>query len=329
MDIIQQIVFWSFVPSFVTKNTLMAYHYVACRKNTPQQHDPRYKRHYNRAYAIIVTAYLVFTIMQAERNLPANFYNLLNVGIGPYFDQRKLRASYKALSLQYHPDKSGNHNLENVYIMIRQGYDTLKNPLLRQAYDKLGMEAFQCSYCKTERDFLHEAIRNWMTFYAVTAGVSTFFSAIGRMDFGRYWRFSGLLAIAAIEAAWLFSSTDVFPYILPWRTVSQKIQLLRQFFITVSIAISQIGPILFPVDKRPIRQVILDLEQKIDMQTRQAVSFFADAFLPFQNDPKAAGKLQRNMEMRAVHTDSVNTAALSSRNGVSNGTTAVSHSSEE
>ncbi|KAJ1334443.1 hypothetical protein BSLG_007598 [Batrachochytrium salamandrivorans] len=396
MDILQQMLFWSFVPGFATKFVLGAYHTIACPRNTPQPHDPRYKRNYNRAYIVVVVVYLVYSIVQAERSLPSNFHNLLNVGIGSRFEQKQLRTNYVAMSLQYHPvcfilafrfkllliiaspslthlwlhldcklgpmvtsiprskDKSHTKDEQDMYILVRQAYETLRNPTLRQAYsktmlglidygmslaeltadsyyfvpliykcisaclDKLGMDALECTHCKTERDFVHESTHSWLVFYSVTAGISVLLSILGRMDFGRYWRLSGLFAIAAIEAYLIFSADDIMPYVLPWRTVSQKIELLRQLFITVSIAIAQIGPILFPVDTRPPRHQILELEQAIDMQTRQAIGSFADAFLPYQSDPKAAGKLQRKMELLALQAKAVSNAAANSGTAHSN-----------
>ncbi|KAH6571189.1 hypothetical protein BASA60_007310 [Batrachochytrium salamandrivorans] len=360
MDILQQMLFWSFVPGFATKFVLGAYHTIACPRNTPQPHDPRYKRNYNRAYIVVVVVYLVYSIVQAERSLPSNFHNLLNVGIGSRFEQKQLRTNYVAMSLQYHPvcfilafrfkllliiaspslthlwlhldcklgpmvtpiprskDKSHTKDEQDMYILVRQAYETLRNPTLRQAYNKLGMDALECTHCKTERDFVHESTHSWLVFYSVTAGISVLLSILGRMDFGRYWRLSGFFAIAAIEAYLIFSADDIMPYVLPWRTVSQKIELLRQLFITVSIAIAQIGPILFPVDTRPPRHQILELEQAIDMQTRQAIGSFADAFLPYQSDPKAAGKLQRKMELLALQAKAVSNAAANSGTAHSN-----------
>eukprot|EP00842_Homolaphlyctis_polyrhiza_P004705 jgi/Hompol1/5235/HPOL_004265-RA len=250
--------------------------------------------------------------------MPPNFYNLLGVHPSYDLDSKQLRTNYLSLSLQHHPDKINSQMMmpdeisqsNQLYIAIRHAYETLKKTSLRGAYDKLGPAALNCQHCKTERDFFLEAARSWISFYSITAGILVVLSIIGRLDFGRYWRFAGLLAIAAIEAKMIFASKDILPYVLPWRTTFEKISILRQLFVTISIAISQTGPILFSTDDRSNLQLINELEQLLDMHAWQSISDFEDVFAPFRDDPKAAGHLQRKMEILALQHAAIRAAAI-------------------
>ncbi|KAI8925804.1 hypothetical protein BC831DRAFT_459485 [Entophlyctis helioformis] len=298
MDVITHYVGWSFVPvrhGYKVPAGLVSQR--SAQRHKPQPGEPLYRTHYNRMYIAVITAYLVYTVVQTEQGLQPNFYNILGVLPGHRLDTRQLRANYLSLSLQYHPDKSQS---EDVYMLIRNAYETLKNPTLRAAYDKLGRAALQCTRCRTQRDFAVESMSPFVSFYLITGGLLVLLGILGRLDFGRYWRFAGLSFIAAVEAQLLFGATDPLWFVLPWRTTFERITMLRNLFIVLSIAMSQVGPILFPADTRPLTNYLNELEQITDLQSRQALGCFAESFAPFQDDPRSAGLLQRRMEKTAL-----------------------------
>ncbi len=59
-------------------------------------------------------------------------------------DDGTLKASYRRLAMQWHPDKNpGDHAAEQRFKAISEAYDCLKDPQKRAAYDRYGKAAFQ------------------------------------------------------------------------------------------------------------------------------------------------------------------------------------------
>src|ERR1700753_1723599 len=56
----------------------------------------------------------------------------------------KLKASYRKLAMQFHPDKNpGDHTAEIKFKEISEAYDVLKDDQKRAAYDRFGHAAFE------------------------------------------------------------------------------------------------------------------------------------------------------------------------------------------
>lgn len=71
-----------------------------------------------------------------------DYYELLGCDRG--VDGATLKASYRKLAMQYHPDKNpGCADSEARFKAISQAYDVLKDPQKRAAYDRFGHAAFQ------------------------------------------------------------------------------------------------------------------------------------------------------------------------------------------
>src|SRR3569832_961764 len=61
------------------------------------------------------------------------YYELL--GIELYATQDAVKKAFRKLSLKYHPDKTQRGEDDYVFRAIKAAYDTLYDPLKRQAYD--------------------------------------------------------------------------------------------------------------------------------------------------------------------------------------------------
>jgi curved DNA-binding protein CbpA len=71
-----------------------------------------------------------------------NFYQTLQVS--PEASEAIIRAAYKTLAQQYHPDKNlGNPSSEEKFKEINEAYKVLSDPLLRKAYDNKISEGSQ------------------------------------------------------------------------------------------------------------------------------------------------------------------------------------------
>ncbi len=89
--------------------------------------------------------------MAAPKVARADFYRILEVSSDATFDE--IRASYKRLILNHHPDKAGNTPENNEkFARIREAYETLSDPRKRKAYDE---------YRKRNKGHLKTPGRRW------------------------------------------------------------------------------------------------------------------------------------------------------------------------
>ncbi|KAJ1552290.1 hypothetical protein HK405_011896, partial [Cladochytrium tenue] len=292
LSIVQTMVLWAIVPGFVTTSILRLLGY-----RSEQQHDPRYQARYRLLFTAVVVSYLAYTV---DASLPPSPYAILELRPDT-FTTKDLRVNYRRLSLLYHPDKAKSDKAENAsttfilltpphttflldyvltpaseaaYLEIRNAYDILKDPVLKEAYDRLGPSLGDCRTCKTERDFVLHGLAALSGFYVGTGGLLAILSATsgsggggGSSDPLRWWRFLLLFAAACVEArglvagaaapplddgeggaarwwgvaglgGWLWAQT-------PWaaRTPGESAALLRQLFFAASAALSQLGPV--------------------------------------------------------------------------------------
>jgi hypothetical protein len=162
--------------------------------------------------------------------------------------------------------------------------------------DKFGESILNCPHCRTYGDFVHFAIYNSLTFYVGTFSFILVTSVLGRIDFGRYWRYVTLFGLLVLEGLMIFSNGDVYGMLLPWRTVYEKLQFLQQGYILLFLCVSQIGPLLFPPPKS-LRQVISEVESLTRLEMKESLRNFSEVFEPFEDDMKL---LRQKMEKITV-----------------------------
>src|SRR5690606_41749146 len=75
-------------------------------------------------------------------SLDIDYYELLEVDRTA--DDKALKAAYRKLAMQYHPDKNpGCSDSEARFKAINEAYDCLKDPQKRAAYDRFGKAGVQ------------------------------------------------------------------------------------------------------------------------------------------------------------------------------------------
>ena len=71
-----------------------------------------------------------------------DFYEVL--GVGKSADEKDLKAAYRNLAKQFHPDANpGDKTAEAKFKEINEAYDVLKDPQKKAAYDRFGHQAFE------------------------------------------------------------------------------------------------------------------------------------------------------------------------------------------
>jgi molecular chaperone DnaJ len=71
-----------------------------------------------------------------------DFYEVL--GVGKTADEKELKAAYRKLAKQFHPDANpGDKTAEHKFKEISEAYDVLKDPQKKAAYDRFGHQAFE------------------------------------------------------------------------------------------------------------------------------------------------------------------------------------------
>jgi molecular chaperone DnaJ len=71
-----------------------------------------------------------------------DFYEIL--GVGRTADEKELKAAYRKLAKQYHPDANpGDKTVDHKFKEINEAYDVLKDPQKKAAYDRFGHQAFE------------------------------------------------------------------------------------------------------------------------------------------------------------------------------------------
>jgi len=132
---LMSLVGWSVVPDFATKRLLAFFHRFLLRLPPPQPNTRAYHQHYAATYALVVLSYLLYNLISSARAMPPNFYQVL--GVPPTVDESGLKAAFRQFAKRNHPDRPGvGSDGEGLFIMVRDVYESLKDPVVRFAYDR-------------------------------------------------------------------------------------------------------------------------------------------------------------------------------------------------
>ncbi|KAG6832084.1 hypothetical protein H0H87_002912 [Tephrocybe sp. NHM501043] len=256
---------WSIVPDFATKHLLSTLHRFGIFP-VPQT-QMMYRKQYALTFAFVVLGYLSYNLIDSARSMPSNFYQILSVD--PHVDEQGLKAAFRQFAKKNHPDRPGvGRDGEEFFIMVRDVYEALKNPVVRFAYDRFGPDVLLWSKtCTTTREYIKRGLFQSSGYHIVVGAVLTFWSFVGSsapnpVSFWRYLLYAtffvaeiGLilspspLALSATSPALkglLTTYTTHTPLhtLFPQRLIHQHILFLHQLFVFLSFALSRVVPVL-------------------------------------------------------------------------------------
>ncbi|KAF9376089.1 hypothetical protein CPC16_000372 [Podila verticillata] len=297
---------WFFLPKMAASVIQNMWYRTMNSKKRPAKDSSQYKRHFAWIFAGVVITYLSYTIIQFERALGSNHYNMMELQFSS-FTQKQLKTNFRKASLQYHPDKIGDTGA-GIFVKIREAHEVLVDPILRVAYDRFGPEITACPTCKTTKDYVKYGINDFRAFYSGSYALLFLLGMVGKAGYGRYWRYVALTYMAAWEFSMLVGpkQASFVSYVVPHRTTYEQTRIVRQIFVSVFVAINQIGPHFLPstIEKKvDIKDVIKKASELNDEIIASSVEQLQDSFDVFRDDAECMTQLRR--QMIGVLTDSL------------------------
>ena len=299
------LILWAIVPNFITSalhRIYYAFRYPVDSRAKPTPNSPKYQRHRRSIMTFVVTSYLAFTVYEAYASLSPTHYNTL--GLNPQtFTVKDLKSSFKKLSLLHHPDKHQGDDKE--FIKIRGAYETLNDPNRKFVYDRWGNDGTQCQSCKTLRDYFQHAAPSSLAFYMGAGFVLVLLNVARSVEFGQYWRFIVFISLALAEAWLVLYRPDTTFHklcnaLMPQVTSHQQVLVLRSVYVTLFIAISQIGPLYFPIVKQDLEKDLIELAQLSDVVLKDTSGTVKTVLEPFSNDPDMLNRIKIGMSKLAA-----------------------------
>ncbi|KAL7276438.1 hypothetical protein RUND412_000577 [Rhizina undulata] len=303
---------WAFLPSLISTWILSFLYRLFTRAGDPipTPGHPRYARDHRRINIAVITLYLLWTIYESYQILvrTPNFYTLLSV---PYaVTDKALKSQFRRLSVKFHPDKVGPDG-EEFFVVLKQAYETLLDPGKRFGYDRFGADTLAWRGCVTAREFLYRGAQAIVPYYGAGVLFLVILNVMGKLEFGRYWRFYALAFLLTFESLTLTRLTPFLPAVpgflynyFQGRPLLQFEQLIlaRKLTITVFIAMSQLGPLLIP-RSRSSASIIHSLAphlERLDAYTKladaESTKTLVTEVLPFEREGKLKTELQGRLK---------------------------------
>ncbi|CAG8982306.1 hypothetical protein HYALB_00005306 [Hymenoscyphus albidus] len=252
---------WTFLPNLVTGWVQSLYYGITVRAGDPkpQPNTPKYMLHRRRIHILVVSAYLLYTIYEADYDIrrASNYY--ADLGVPLTATDRDIKSRFRRLAATYHPDKVGSNggiNTQEYFVHLRLAQETLVNPVKRFAYERFGPSMHEWQRCASIYDYILKGVQDILPYYGVAGVFMYILGWLGYLQWGQFWRWLTLVGLCVFELHTI--SRPYFPSIAtniinPFITTFtnhppylpfQLISLAQKMCITLYIAFSQIGPLL-------------------------------------------------------------------------------------
>lgn len=287
----------------------------------PQPGEPLFSYHNRRLRVLVLSLYLIYTLVQAlyDVKLAGDFYALL--GVTPWSTEREVKSRFRRLAARYHPDKLHENGqavpgADRIFVGFKLAHDTILDPAKRFAYDRFGPSIVQLQYpgLKTVRDYVYAGLRSKIPEYLTNAAVLVTLNYIWLPRWGQFWRYYIVACMAFLELyflthTWrpprlvlLWASTvhKVFPHLLPPHLLPfQILGLARKMSMSLNIFISQLAP---PKARgaamRDVQtqQQVAHLAQAAGKLDAETVGLLQLALSPFKGDGSKSEMLRAGMK---------------------------------
>ncbi|TEA11291.1 Chaperone protein DnaJ [Colletotrichum sidae] len=251
---------WAFLPNLAASWVQSIYYGITIRAGDPkpQPGSAKHAQHRRRIYIIVVSLYLLYTLIEADRTLrlEGTFYTDLDVASNA--PVRIIKSRFRRLAAVYHPDKqTGDAAAASARFMhLKTASETLSDANRRFAYERFGPEVGAWQGSKTIYDFVSRGVfQGTIPHYGVAAAFTYGLGLLGYLDWGRYWRWVILITFFVAELVvvtrpempvYLGYANTFLSVVLrrPPYLQFQLVSLARQAAMTIYIAFAQLGPIL-------------------------------------------------------------------------------------
>ncbi|KAL4930529.1 J domain-containing protein [Aspergillus undulatus] len=295
---------WYTLPKYATNTVLYVYYGITIRAGDPkpQPGSPRYARDRRRIFIAIVTTYLLYNLFEVYQKIrgEGSFYEVL--GVSPLADERTIKARFRRLAAQHHPDKLGAGSSSDLFVYLKQAQDTLTNPVKRYAYDMWGPKIQDWGNIDSAHGYFLAGLMKTVPAYLISFIGLLLLNYTWWSDWGRYWRFFAFAALFTLNLALISHQGPVFIsstfFLLPW----QIMKMAETISLSLHIFISQIAPPeaknadspdrLYPQTVQRLGQ-LLHLSRATDTEATRLLQL---GFAPFQGDRESVATLRKGMK---------------------------------
>ncbi|KAF9510425.1 hypothetical protein BS47DRAFT_1300221 [Hydnum rufescens UP504] len=277
---------WSFLPSALANVLINGYHRIVHPGYpSPRPGTPAYISQYRLSFTVLAVLYLLYTLVAAATSLPESYYEIL--GVDRAVDEQGLKIAFRAFARKNHPDRpSIGVDGEGRFREARDAFEALKNPVKRFAYDRFGPDVVSWKDLSTPREYIRRGLSSASGFYIGSGALLLLISILGKSGSLSFWRYVLFSTVLFAEAYLIFSpspiivngedvgvsdiphSLPILSALLPSRLPYQHILFLHQMFISLSVCISHLGPVLLPetvMSERDIMKTTFDLSHRISL----------------------------------------------------------------
>jgi len=279
----------------------------------PQPGSARFITHRRRIHIIVVSAYLLYTIYEADWDIRrgSDFYQ--DLGVPHSATDKEIKSRFRRMAAIHHPDKvQSSATSDGYFVHLKRAQDTLLDPAKRFAYERFGPTVLEWQRCSSIRDYLVQGLQSVLPYYGVAAVFMYILGMLGYLDWGKYWRWLTMAILCVFELHTIsrpffpvFATNILNPLLTtftnhPPYLPFQLIQLARKISVTLYIAFSQIGPLLQPPTQATqasdpevqLRQNLDRLEATAKSAEAEAGRLFQMEMTPFVGDPQAVKSLE-------------------------------------
>ena len=287
----------------------------------PAPGSARFNSHRRIIHMLVVAAYLLYTIYEADHDIrrASSFY--YDLGVTPESTEKEIKSRFRRLAALHHPDKAGADagDAASYFIHLKLASETLQDAAKRFAYERFGPDIVRWQKCVTVKDYVTRGVLSGiLPHYGVAVATIYIMGLFGYMDFGKFYRWLIIISLCTFEIHAVtrpdfpgvvnainavITRISSHPPFLPF----QIITLARKLTITVYIALSQLGPLLamhlnqgqqqaVGDDEKTVRQGLERLEAISRQLETDAGRLMDMEMAPYKGDAEAAANLQGKMK---------------------------------